>query len=136
MIQAVDVSNDLSSLCLTDTSYISLNAPGNMSNFKAANDETETSANTGISYLTRLKIQRFKNPKSLIIFHININSLKKEENAPMDYFKDILQKGFIDVLCVSETKLNDTVVDTDKHTNSGASVPGLVLIYHIRECLI
>ncbi len=132
MIQVVDVNHDLRSLCLTDSTYISLNAPGNMINFKAFNDEAETSANTRYQLFDRIKDTRFKNPKSLIISHININSLKKEENAPIDYFKDILIKGFIDVLCVSETKLNDTVVDKDidfstnfkiyrqdRHTNSG-----------------
>ncbi len=132
IIQAVDVNNDLSSLCLIDSSYVSLNAPDNMSNFKAFNDEAETSANTGDLLFNRIKDTRFKNPKSLIISHINVNSLKKEENAPIDYFKDILLKGFIGVLCVSETKLNDTVVDKDidfspnfkiyrqdRHTNSG-----------------
>ncbi len=78
-IQAIDVNLDLSSLCLTDSSYISLNAPDNMSNFKSFNDETETSANTGDLLFDRIKDTRFKNPKSLIISHINVNSLKKRK---------------------------------------------------------
>ncbi len=60
MIQAVDVNNDLCSLCQTDSSYISLNASGNMSNFKAANDEADTSANTGDILFDIIKDTRFK----------------------------------------------------------------------------
>ncbi len=71
MIQTVDVNNDLCNLCQTDSSYVSLNAAGNISNFKAANDE----ANTGDLLFDMIKDARFKNPKSLIISHININSL-------------------------------------------------------------
>ncbi len=60
-----------------------------------------------------LKESRLNNAKSLIFTHINVNSLKKENKAPLDYFKDILQQGFVDMLCVSETKLNKSIVDKD-----------------------
>ncbi len=60
MIQAVDVNHDLSRLSLSDSPYISLNAPDNMSNFKAFNDEAETSANTGDLLFDRIKDTRFK----------------------------------------------------------------------------
>ncbi len=63
--------------------------------------------------VSTLAQSRLENPKSLIFTHVNVNSLKKEEMAPLDYFKDILNQGFIDVLCISETKLNDTIVDKD-----------------------
>ncbi len=39
MIQAVDVNNDLSSLCQTDSSYISFNGSGNMCNFSKSSKE-------------------------------------------------------------------------------------------------
>ncbi len=79
----------------------------------AIKDSTEAS---DVLYMS-LKESRLTNPKSLIFAHININSLKKEKNAPLDYFKDILQRGYIDVLCVSETKLNSSIVDKDLDCN-------------------
>jgi exonuclease III len=63
--------------------------------------------------ITSLKESRLRNPKSLVFAHVNINSLKKEEKAPLDYFKDILDKGFLDILCVSEAKLNDSITEKD-----------------------
>ncbi len=39
--------------------------------------------------------------------------MKKEANAPLDYFKYILNKHFIDVLRISESKLNDIIVEKD-----------------------
>lgn len=54
---------------------------------------------------------RLNNPKSLIIAHVNINSLKKEECSPIDYFKHILNKHLIDILCISETKLDESIPD-------------------------
>ncbi len=60
-----------------------------------------------------LKDIRLENPKSLIFSHVNINSLKKEATAPLDYFKYILNKHFKDILCISESKLNDSIVEKD-----------------------
>ncbi len=62
---------------------------------------------------TLLKDLRLENPKSLFFSHVNINSLKKEANAPLDYFKYILNKHFIDILCINESKLNDSIVEKD-----------------------
>ncbi len=56
---------------------------------------------------------RSDNPKSLIIGHVNINSLKKEEKLPIEYFKDILNKKLIDILCISESKLDSAITDKD-----------------------
>ncbi len=56
---------------------------------------------------SHLKDARVKKPKSLIFTHINVNSLKKDENAPLDYFKDILLQGYVDIVCVSESKLHN-----------------------------
>ncbi len=33
--------------------------------------------------------------------------MKKDENAPLDYFKDILLQGYVDIVCVSESKLHN-----------------------------
>ncbi len=43
--------------------------------------------------LNGIKQSRLQNPKSLILSHINVNSLKKEENAPLDYFMLIIHEG-------------------------------------------
>ncbi len=42
-----------------------------------------------------------------------INSLKNEYKAPIDYFKDILQTNLIDILCISESKLDESIVEKD-----------------------
>ncbi len=63
--------------------------------------------------VTLLKDIRSSHPKSLIFSHVNINSLKKERKAPIDYFKDILLNGFSDVLCISESKLDESISDHD-----------------------
>ncbi len=44
-----------------------------------------------------IKESRLKYPKSLKIAYININSLKKENKAPIDYFRDILLNHYIDL---------------------------------------
>ncbi len=66
---------------------------------------------------TLLKDLWLENPKSLIFSHVNINSLKKEANAPLDYFKYILNKHLIDILCIRESKLNDSIVEKDCSPN-------------------
>ncbi len=57
--------------------------------------------------------RRLDNLKNIVFSHVNINSLKKETNAPLDYFKYILNKHFIDILCISEAKLNNGIVNRD-----------------------
>ena len=72
------------------------------------------SDSTGDILYDSMKSLRLKYPKSLIFTHININSLKKEEMTPIDYFKDsFLLNGFIDILCVTETKLDETITQND-----------------------
>ena len=75
--------------------------------------ENSQNESTNDPLFDTIREARLKNPKSLIISHVNINSLKKEYKAPIDYFKDILMKHYIDVLCVSETKLDETIVEKD-----------------------
>ncbi len=43
----------------------------------------------------------------------NINSLTKDDEALIDYFKDILQNKWLDILCISEVKLDDSLVEKD-----------------------
>ena len=51
-----------------------------------------------------LNSQRIKSPHSIIIGHVNVNSLRHK----FSYFHDILSKGLLDILCVTETKLDET----------------------------
>ncbi len=62
---------------------------------------------------TFLKDLSLENPKSVIISHVNIKSSKKKANTPLDYFKYILNKHFKDILCISEFKLNNSIVEKD-----------------------
>ncbi len=75
--------------------------------YVGANDKTND------PLFDNIKESRLKYPKSLIIAHININSIKKENKAPFDYFRDILLNHYIDLLFVSETKLDERVVEKD-----------------------
>ena len=85
----------------------------NISNDSNASDVNNESSSESDQLFSSLKEARLNNPKSLIFTHININSLKKEQKAPVDYFKDMLLRGFMDILCVSETKLNSSIVEKD-----------------------
>ena len=51
---------------------------------------------------TGLKTSRFKNPKSLIMGYLNINSLRNK----LESLKPIISPNF-DILLVSETKLDE-----------------------------
>ena len=51
-----------------------------------------------------LEERRKKNPNNLILGHVNVNSLKLK----FDYFAILLRKGLLDVLCITETKLDET----------------------------
>ena len=54
-----------------------------------------------------LKSTRCENPTNLIIAHVNVNSIKTK----FEYFHDILRKGLLDILCITETKLDNTYAD-------------------------
>ncbi len=102
-----------------------------------SNDEFDLSyvganGKTNDPLFDNIKESRLKYHKSLIIAHININSLKRENNTPIDYFQDILLNHYIDLLFVSEIKLDESVVykdldcspdfklyRKDRYTNSG-----------------
>ena len=47
---------------------------------------------------------RKDSPNNIIISHVNINSIKHK----FEYFHEILTEGFLDILCLTETKLDDT----------------------------
>ncbi len=38
---------------------------------------------------------------------------EKDRNDPIEYFKDILISGFVEILYVSETELNATIVEKE-----------------------
>ena len=50
---------------------------------------------------TKMKI---KHPTNLAIGHINVNSIRHK----FDYLQTVLSKGLIDILCITETKLDDS----------------------------
>ena len=56
-----------------------------------------------------LKESRLKYGKNLIIAHVNVNSLGEK----CDYFKDLLSKNYVDILCITESKLSDKYVNND-----------------------
>jgi len=74
-----------------------------------------------------LKSFRLNHPKNIIIAHLNINSLRSKFTE----IKHIIESGYMDILCLSETKLdcsdNDplfcikgySLVRKDKRKNSG-----------------
>ena len=61
------------------------------------------SANKEADCFTELKTFRFKNPKKLIISHLNINSLKNK----FESIKPIISSNF-DIFLVSETRLEES----------------------------
>ncbi len=80
---------------------------------------------------------RANNAKNLIILHVNINSLKtgeRDKNGAYDYIMDILNNRYADILCITETKLNNEYKDAlyehlyykmhrkDKASNSGGMI--------------
>ena len=60
-----------------------------------------------------LKETRSKNPNNIIISHVNVNSIKNN----FFYFQDVLLKGLLDILCITETKLDETYLDSIFHCN-------------------
>ena len=59
---------------------------------------------TGDPLLDYLKDVKTKQPKNLKIAHININSLRNK----FDYMHNVLANGLLDILCITETKLDET----------------------------
>lgn len=106
-------------LNISNVSIISNNVDVNMSNIEIdvqvtspVTSNTSILSSDGQDTLMHALVQtRINNPKSLIVAHVNINSLKKEFHAPIDYFKHILTKNLIDILCISETKLDESIPD-------------------------
>ncbi len=129
----INVSNGVSSVFYNDEFDLS---------YVGANGKTND------PLFDNIKESRLKYPKSLIIAHININSLEKENKAPIDYFRDILLNHYIDLLFVSETKLDEQVVEKDlncspdfklyrkdRYTNSEGCVHGYGQTYHKEKCM-
>ena len=60
-----------------------------------------------------LQDTRNRHGKSLVIAHVNVNSLGEK----CDYFRDLLSKNLFDVLCITETKLSEYFVTHDLHVD-------------------
>ena len=84
----------------------------NKSNSKMQKVDTEPylSTNSLSNQSDALTEIRIKNPKQLIIAHLNINSLRNK----FDQLK-ILVQDKIDILVVAESKLDDTFLDSQFH---------------------
>ena len=61
--------------------------------------------------MTCLTSQRHNHPCKIVIAHVNVNSIRHK----FAYFHDILSKGLVDVLCISETKLDESFVNNLFH---------------------
>lgn len=72
--------------------------------------DSENQSNTDCSDPVSVELKRIraKNAKNIIIAHVNINSVKNK----FEYLKDILSEGLVDVLCVTETKLDSSYSNT------------------------
>ena len=57
--------------------------------------------------LSELKVLRAKNVKNIIIAHINVNSIKHK----FEYINEIMSEGLVDILCITETKLDNSYSD-------------------------
>lgn len=82
---------------------INFNSIGNNDN-EMPNDIDLNCRDNPISddFTCSLKMQRHRNLGNLIFAYINVNSIKHK----FEYFVSILQDGYIDVLCIAETKLD------------------------------
>ena len=113
-----------------ETSNVSVNpshVAGNDKDNSHSNPPQHNKNDTVDPIMTKLKVTRANNGKNLIFLHVNINSIKeKYENID-----DILVKRYADVMCITESKLSKTYLDSefkcqgfklyrkDKASNSG-----------------
>ncbi len=105
------IPNDNSTSSIIENSSSVINVTCNLNDYVLQNSESSSSI---YDLLVEELVQtRSDNPKSLIIGHVNINSLKKEGKAPITYFKDILTRNLLDVLCISESKLDNSISKKD-----------------------
>ena len=80
-----------------------------------SNDLSDVSYTCDVSKLTNhddplmacLVSQRLTCPDELVVAHVNVNSIRHK----FAYFHHILLKGLIDILCISETKLDETFMN-------------------------
>ena len=142
----VDIEEDIQMFNQNDD-VIDFSATSNDSDVSQSNDvflfhigDVFDSFHTSISYQEHSEIQpsdiqpypevnnyRLKHPYNIIIAHLNVNSLR----AKFSEIKYILECGYLDILCVSETKLDQSDYDSifkvegfsfvrqDKRKNSG-----------------
>ena len=81
------------------------------------------SSNKETDCFTELKTFRFKNPKNLIMGHLNINSLRNK----FESIKPIISPN-LDIFLVSETKLDESF------PNNQFSISGYRMFRQDRNC--
>ena len=92
---------DCDILCESFNSDFNVENNAEIDSTESCHDTNDSEADPLIETLKDIR----KNCKSnIIVSHVNINSLKHK----FDYFHEILSEGLLDVLCVTETKLDDT----------------------------
>ncbi len=134
-------SNSMNVSCINDENGNDMNSE----QCKSDTDDVEVCDDTFIDPLVKcLSQSRQKHGKNLIFTHVNINSLGSKK----EYIIEILIKGYVDVLCITEAKLSDKYVDNefkvegykfyrlDRASNSGglviwirADLPHIFLIF-------
>ncbi len=100
-------------------------------------NENNMSVNENMSnidpLLNDIKQSRLQNNKSLILTHIRVNSLKKEENAPLNYLKHIMHEGYVDALFTCESKLNYKITKNEVSIGSKCKVLMVALSFKWNE---
>ena len=80
---------------------------------KSCLSDTESALSDLDPLLEQMKITRSKCGKNMIITHVNINGLGRK----VDYLKELCLKKYVDILCVSESKLSNKYVDQEFHVD-------------------
>ena len=76
----------------------------NVDMIQKVNVSLEDDGATGDPLINKLRKIRKESRDNIIISHVNINSIKHK----FDYIHDILSEGLLDVICITETKLDET----------------------------
>ena len=100
-----DNCSDCSTICASGN-----DTPSNMENVNTVivqneignHDSSQNGSHGGIHVYTDLKMLKAQYPKNIICSHLNVNGLRSK----VDEIKYILQNGYVDILCLSECKLD------------------------------
>jgi hypothetical protein len=67
-------------------------------------DNLNRDQSSGDPLIDTLHNVRLKHPKNIVIAHVNINSIRNK----FDYIYNVLSKGLTDILCITETKVDES----------------------------